>query len=133
MLLRDESEPDLAIRANRTAFTQILLNLASNAAAAMAGGGTITVRLRTRQSSAADEPRHAEIRIEDTGTGMDALTLERAFEPFFTTKPIGQGSGLGLSVVFGLISEMGGHITLESAPGRGTAAIVRIPEWQGAS
>jgi signal transduction histidine kinase len=131
MILLAGNEEPVMIRVNRTAFTQILLNLASNAAAAMDGDGTITVRLEVLPPAAAGTRRDVEISVEDSGSGMDAVTLERAFEPFFTTKPLGQGTGLGLSVVFGLVADMGGHITLESTRGRGTTAIVRVPQAQG--
>ncbi|WP_041785076.1 ATP-binding protein [Rhodospirillum centenum] len=118
------------IHADRTAFIQVLLNLANNAAAAMGGEGTIDVTL-----SVGPAPRGAggqvRIAVADTGCGMDGALLERAFEPFFTTKPVGQGTGLGLSVAFGLVKEMGGEIILESTPDRGTTAIVLLPAVQG--
>lgn len=121
------------IRADRTAFTQVLLNLASNAAAAMAGEGTIEVALALVPGGPSrSEPRpQVRLTVTDTGCGMDAALLERAFEPFFTTKPVGQGTGLGLSVAFGLVKEMGGEIILESMPGRGTTATVLLPAVQG--
>ncbi|MCW2248641.1 PAS domain S-box-containing protein [Azospirillum fermentarium] len=120
----------LTVRADRTAFAQVLLNLAGNAAAAMGGNGTITVALdldRAVDPVNGTGPRHARITIADAGCGMDRAVLDRAFEPFFTTKPVGQGTGLGLSVAYGLIKDMGGDITLASTPGLGTVATVLLP------
>jgi diguanylate cyclase (GGDEF)-like protein len=117
---------------NRTTFVQILLNLSTNAAAAMNGEGTLTVVLE----EAPPEPGEmmipggtgfVRLRVTDTGCGMSRETLERAFEPFFTTKGVGQGTGLGLPVVFGLVEELGGVIRLESLPGRGTTVTVLLP------
>jgi len=117
---------------NRTTFVQILLNLSTNAAAAMNGEGTLTVAL----DEAPPEPGElilpertsfVRLRVTDTGCGMSRETLQRAFEPFFTTKGIGQGTGLGLPVVFGLVEEMGGVIRLESMPGRGTTVTILLP------
>lgn len=126
----------LTVRADRTAFAQVLLNLAGNAAAAMGGTGTITVALdldmdRNRDTAPATGAgtRRARITVADTGSGMDRAVLDRAFEPFFTTKPVGQGTGLGLSVAYGLIKDMGGSITLASTPGVGTVATVLLPEF----
>jgi signal transduction histidine kinase len=65
--------------------------------------------------------------VTDTGCGMTKEVLDRAFEPFFTTKPVGQGTGLGLPVVFGLVEEMAGSITLTSQPGEGTTVTILIP------
>lgn len=118
----------LTLRADRTAFAQVLLNLAGNAAAAVGGTGTIAVMLDLEPADGA-EPRRARITVADTGCGMEPEILERAFEPFFTTKPVGQGTGLGLSVVYGLVKDMGGDITLASTPGAGTVATVFLPEF----
>lgn len=119
---------ELRVRADKTAFTQLLLNLAVNAAAAMGGAGTVTIALRAEGTG---DGRRVRIEVADTGCGMDRATLERAFEPFFTTKPVGQGTGLGLSVAYGLVKEMRGDIALESAPGRGTTVVVLLPEARG--
>jgi signal transduction histidine kinase len=73
------------------------------------------------------DPAAARLRVIDRGCGMDKTTLERAFEPFFTTKPVGQGTGLGLPMVYGLIRDMGGTIALDSEPGRGTTATILMP------
>jgi signal transduction histidine kinase len=120
------------ILTNRTTFAQILVNLATNASAAMDGSGTLTVTLSGMGDGVPDSfvggtPPFVQLVVRDTGCGMDPETLEHAFEPFFTTKPVGVGTGLGLPVVFGLVEEMSGTISLESAPGAGTAVTIRFP------
>jgi PAS domain S-box-containing protein len=99
---------------------QVILNLAVNARDAMPDGGTLTIATRT-------EGRQVVLAVRDTGTGMTAEVRERAFEPFFTTKPEGKGTGLGLSMVYGIIHQSGGEVTLESEPGRGTVFEIRFP------
>jgi len=129
---------------------QVLLNLANNARDAMAGQGTLTLTLRPlapyemqfRRSGlmrATDaglphpftrldpDRAHVELRVADTGCGMRAETAGKIFDPFFTTKPVGQGTGLGLSVVQGIIKGMGGAIAVESVPGQGTAFRIALP------
>lgn len=114
-----------AVAIDHTIFVQIMLNLVTNAVAAMAGAGTLTITLSQHN------PAGALLVVADTGCGMDRTVLDRAFEPFFTTKPIGQGTGLGLPMVYGLIREVGGFITLQSAPGRGTTATIQLPGLHG--
>ncbi|MDQ2102423.1 hybrid sensor histidine kinase/response regulator [Azospirillum isscasi] len=125
----DDAGSALVLRADRTAFAQVLLNLAGNAAAAMGGTGAIAVTLGLEPADGA-APRRARITVADTGCGMEPAVLERAFEPFFTTKPVGQGTGLGLSVAYGLVKEMGGDIALSSTPGAGTVATLLLPEFE---
>ena len=120
------------ILTSRTTFAQILVNLATNAAAAMAGEGTLTITLTGAAEGGQDgviggAPPFILLLVTDTGCGMDQETMDRAFEPFFTTKPVGVGTGLGLPVVFGLVEEMSGTITLASAPGAGTTVSILIP------
>ncbi len=116
---------------------QILLNLCTNAHHAMKeeGGGTLTIELF---SAAAPPPhiegtlepaggRYAVLKVSDTGCGMDRTTVERIFEPYYSTKPPGQGTGLGLAVVHGFVSGMGGTVAVESEPGRGSAFSVWLP------
>ncbi len=118
----------LLIKINQTKFSQILVNLVSNAVAAMAGAGKLTIELdEAALSPLSVAQRAARLRIRDNGCGMDVVTLERAFEPFFTTKPIGEGTGLGLPMVYGLVQELGGIIKLESAAGEGTMITILIP------
>jgi signal transduction histidine kinase len=120
---------------DRTVFTQILLNLATNGAAAMAGRGELKIWLNEAAHASGDgvarQTRAACLRVIDTGCGMTKATLDRAFEPFFTTKPVGQGTGLGLPVVYGLVREMGGTIGLDSEPGAGTTVTIVIPGHHG--
>ena len=85
---------------------------------AMPGGGKLSVSLSTPR------PEQAEIRISDTGCGIPSEALERIFEPFFTTKPAGRGSGLGLVVVRGIVSDHGGAISVSSRPGAGTTFVL---------
>jgi two-component system NtrC family sensor kinase len=101
---------------------QVLLNLLVNAEHAMEGAELRRLTLRTR---AADV--HLLVEVIDTGRGMDAETLDHVFEPFFTTKPAGSGTGLGLSVSYGIVQAHGGAITVESAPGLGTTFRITLP------
>jgi signal transduction histidine kinase len=126
-----EGRPPL-VSIDGTAFVQILLNLVTNAVAAMDGRGKLTIILDDEEhgpaaSSSPQQIRFARLRVIDTGCGMDKETLDRAFEPFFTTKPLGQGTGLGLSVIYGQIREMRGTIAIGSEPGRGTTVTILIP------
>jgi signal transduction histidine kinase len=112
-----------------------VLNLAINARDAMPGGGRLEIATRNLELGAGrimetgEVPpgRYVEIRVSDTGTGMDAEVARRAFEPFFTTKPSGQGSGLGLSMVYGFVQQSGGHLELAAAPGAGTSIALLFP------
>ena len=116
-----------------------LLNLAINARDAMPDGG----HLRIETSNAVlDETfsdtqgdalpgRYVLLRMTDTGTGMSPAVLERAFEPFFTTKPIGQGTGLGLSQIYGFARQSGGYAAIHSKPGRGTTVSLYLPQRDG--
>ena len=102
---------------------QILVNLVSNASRAIGNGpGTITVRL------ACDlETNEVMLAVEDTGCGMDEATQRRIFEPFYTTRKVGEGTGLGLSVVHGIVASHGGRIDVKSAPGQGATFTIRLP------
>jgi two-component system cell cycle sensor histidine kinase/response regulator CckA len=113
---------------------QALLNLALNARDAMPHGGTITIstdRISLPRKVAAEHEvtrgDYEVIAVTDTGHGMDAETTARVFEPFFTTKPVGQGSGLGLSTVYGMVRQSGGFVRVESAPGRGSRFEIYFP------
>ncbi|HEX9052136.1 MAG TPA: PAS domain S-box protein [Anaeromyxobacter sp.] len=130
-----------AVRADPTHVHQILLNLAANGRDAMQdGGGVLAVEVARAEVPGADgaPPGLAagswiRLSVRDTGVGMDAATRARAFEPYFTTKPVGAGSGLGLAVVHGIAVSLGGAVTLESAPGRGTTVAVWLPRLDGAA
>ena len=106
-------------------FEAAILNLALNARDAMEQGGTLA--LSTSATEEDVEPRGVLVTVTDTGTGMAPETLERVFEPFFTTKEVGKGSGLGLAQVWGFVTQSGGRIAVESAPGHGTTFTLRLP------
>ena len=110
----------LPIMGDAAGISQVMMNLCTNARDAMPDGG----RLRIEAQSA---PPHAEVKVSDTGTGMDRDTLEKCFDPFFTTKPIGQGTGLGLSTAYGIIKSHDGMISVESKPGEGTLFRLQFP------
>jgi PAS domain S-box-containing protein len=116
---------------------QVLVNLAVNARDAMPDGGTLSIHTTnitiddttpaTVRGPALPAGRHVKLRVADTGTGIPADIVERVFEPFFTTKPKGEGTGLGLATVYGIITQAGGHAEITSAPGVGTAFTILLP------
>lgn len=112
---------ELPICFDRSQFELALLNLASNARDAMPDGGSCTIAIE------ANAPSTVTVSIADSGTGIPEALQRRIFEPFFTTKPADRGTGLGLSVVYGLIDRGGGQITLDSAPGKGSTFHVHLP------
>ena len=121
-----ELEPTLAaVEADPDQLAQVVLNIALNARDAMPAGGRLTISTTNVELGAGP---HVAIRIVDTGTGMDAETRARIFEPFFTTKATGQGTGLGLATAYGVVSQSGGAIEVESAPGEGSSFCVLLPQ-----
>jgi two-component system, NtrC family, sensor kinase len=113
-----ENLPELNGDMNR--LQQVLLNLTLNSCEAMPKGGTIAI-----DTTAAD----GEVRVEiaDSGCGIKPEVMERLFEPFFTTKPVGQGTGLGLAVSYGIVQQHGGSIEVESEEGKGAKFIIALP------
>jgi PAS domain S-box-containing protein len=130
-----------AVRADPTQIEQVLMNLCINSRDAMPKGGRITIETRNaefserdcRHSSALQPGRFAELRVSDTGIGMDASIREKIFEPFFTTKGTGKGTGLGLATVYGIVNQHNGFIQVESEPGKGSTFRVFLPVSETAS
>ncbi len=128
--LQRDGNPVKAL-ADAGAIEQVIINLATNARDAMPRGGLLELEVRTvevdRPPAGALPGRYARLTVRDTGLGMDERVKARAFEPFFTTKPPGEGSGLGMSMIYGLTQQHGGFVELESAVGTGTAVRVFLP------
>ena len=128
------------VRVDPAQLEQVLVNLALNARDAMAGGGELRIEIEPAMlQEQAAEPgrpavpagRYARIVVSDTGVGMSAETRARAFEPFFTTKRPGEGTGLGLATVYGIVKQSDGFIWCHSEPGRGTTFEIFLPERAG--
>lgn len=112
------------IKVDPNQIKQVLLNLVHNALQAMPRGGTLTIQT-TRQQR--DEKLWLTVMVQDTGDGIPPENMERLFEPFFTTRPVGSGTGLGLSVSYGIVKEHQGFIEVESTPGSGSTFTVWLP------
>ncbi len=112
------------VRVDPNQIKQVLLNLVHNALQAMPHGGVLTVQTVHERRG---QERWLMVRVRDTGVGIPKENLARIFEPFFTTRPVGAGTGLGLSVSYGIIKEHGGYIEVESALGKGSVFTVRLP------
>ena len=130
--------PNCVVLGNGTQLQQVLLNLGANAEHAMrtTGGGQLEITLSRGELDEASAARFpsmtagatiAKLTVRDTGTGMPERVRERVFDPFFTTKPVGEGTGMGLSVVHGIITSHGGGIAVDSEPGRGTTFTLVFP------
>jgi len=121
ILVERHLEPVPAIRGDGAKLQQLFLNLFLNAADAMPDGGKLRVSLES------PHPERVDVRVADTGTGIPEEALGKIFEPFFTSKPRGKGSGLGLPVVKGIVSDHEGQIDVASEPGKGTEFLVAFP------
>jgi len=127
------------IRMDREQLEQVIVNLVVNARDAMPGGGRLMLRTRNialdreyvRMHPDGTEGPHVMLVVQDTGIGMDDHVMSHIFEPFFTTKPEGKGTGQGLSIVYGAVRQAGGHLTVDSTPGRGTTFRILLPRCEG--
>lgn len=136
----DLGDSDLMVLADSTQIHQILMNLCTNAAHAMKDkGGILDVRLEeveivdetTLQYKYLKRGKYIRLSVGDTGTGIEKTVIEKIFDPFFTTKERGEGTGLGLSVIHGIVKDMEGAISVYSEPGTGTTFQVLLPECEG--
>jgi two-component system, cell cycle sensor histidine kinase and response regulator CckA len=139
--LKLELSPDAgSVLADVGQIDQTLMNLVVNARDAMADGGVIAIRTRRASIAAAETTQGGGVPrgewtvlvVADTGTGMTTEVRARAFEPFFTTKDTGRGTGLGLSTVYGIVRQSGGHLSLVSEPGAGTTVTIHLPRVEPA-
>ena len=128
------------VRADPSQVEQVLVSLVANSRDATEPGGRVTIAVEDATLGADEIEAHPEdevaagsyvlLSVADTGRGMDAATLAHVFEPFFTTKPFGEGTGLGLSMVYGIVKQHGGQIWAASAPGVGTVFRIYLPAVQ---
>ncbi|HEX2250736.1 MAG TPA: PAS domain S-box protein [Gemmatimonadales bacterium] len=137
LVIPERAYPACRVKADPDQLEQVLLQLTRNARDAMRPGGRLTINVQQAELTEADTAQHpAEailpgsyvlLQVLDDGSGMDAVILRRAFEPFFTTKPFGQGTGLGLAMVHGIVKQHGGHVWADSELGKGTVVRIYLP------
>ncbi|MCB6177233.1 response regulator [Rhodobacter sp. Har01] len=136
VVLRFAHDPLLGpIRADKRRLEQVLMNLVVNARDAMPDGGTIRIETEAlalaeatvRDKATVPPGEYSVIRVIDTGTGIAADKIDKIFEPFFTTKKVGEGTGLGLSTVYGIVKQSGGYVFVASEPGKGTTFDLLFP------
>jgi signal transduction histidine kinase/CheY-like chemotaxis protein len=128
-----------AVHADRGQLGQVILNLVVNAQDAMPSGGQLTIETGRGETAPGAESTpsrpllgsYLRLTVRDSGVGMDAETRSRVFEPFFTTKEVGKGTGLGMSTVYGIVTQSGGHVSVDSELGMGTSVNVLLPITQG--
>lgn len=134
--LEERLHPDLRrCEADRSQLQQVVMNLVMNSRDAMPDGGNLTVITENVDLSETTAPAvgnampgaYVVLTVSDTGEGMGAETIQHIFEPFFSTKPVNKGSGLGLSIAHGIVKQAGGHITVQSQPGKGATFRVFLP------
>ncbi|MGZ5926724.1 MAG: response regulator [Rhizomicrobium sp.] len=137
--LKLENGPDLwPVHADETQISNAIINLVVNARDAMPGGGTVTI---TTANETVPQPAalgtaimpagdYVRIEVADTGTGISKEHLGKIFDPFFTTKPVGQGTGLGLATVYGIVKQSGGFITVDSDVGHGASFKIYLPRYR---
>jgi PAS domain S-box-containing protein len=131
--LRTEfAESTLSALTDRALLESAVLNLVVNARDAMPQGGTLSIRAGQRKAGLDEGQLLAGqdvvfVTVSDTGTGMSPEVMARVFEPFFTTKEVGKGSGLGLAMVYGFAQQIGGHVSIKSAPEQGTSVTIALP------
>ena len=131
-LFLDEESGPASLKADASQIQQTLMNLVINGIHAMKSGGTLTIGFRRQRARPPGEPGRPEASclimvVRDEGEGIPRENIQKIFDPFFTTKGIGEGTGLGLSVAFGIVKEHGGWIDVESEPGRGSRFEVYLP------
>jgi two-component system, cell cycle sensor histidine kinase and response regulator CckA len=134
-LLQEDLSP---VEIDRGQMEQVMINLYVNAWQAMPGGGTLSLETRnvlldkqTADTHSVQPGRYVRMSVTDTGTGMDEATQQRIFDPFFTTKEMGQGSGLGLASVYGIVSNHNGFVTVRSEVDRGSTFTIYLPSYDG--
>jgi len=129
------AEGDLIVKADKVRIEQVLINLATNAKDAMPMGGALTIEVSPAviekqfvHAHGFGEPGdYARVTVSDTGHGMDEETRKRIFEPFFTTKEVGKGTGLGMAIIYGIIQQHNGYISVYSEEGKGTTFKIYLP------